>query len=223
MDYTKVLQGLKGAPMLIEYGHPLRPSPAVLNACVFWDIFDDLALFLEVAITSPPTPAMVQGGPTPKPITTKLHKYVFKWIPISGIIQITQDAGVTIDSEPRTLEREEIPPLYTDGKPGWEVLDDGVKYCIESKLFEMGLRDLAPEKPGQSKEKEEAPVAPVVVEAAPMPSTPVPMPPIPPSEPAPAPTAEVTPEPVFPSSTAGSGEGVSLDVEPAAAPEGSAS
>lgn len=149
-----LLKKLTGRYVSVEHAAPGRAAPEVLENVLLWDLFPQdgevpIALFIMVRkpIESPvqvgaTAPLNVQTGAAPRS-----HQFYFKWLQVGNIVSVTQYAGLSISEAKRRLDREETPPLYNDGKDGWEVLDEGVKYWIEKRLFELKLRDVAPTPP----------------------------------------------------------------------------
>lgn len=170
-----LLKKLTGRYVSVEHAAPGRAAPEVLENVLLWDLFGhpindgDVPVALFIMVRKPIESPVQVGATAPLNVQTgaapRSHQFYFKWLQIANIVSVTQYAGLSISESQRRLERQETPPLYNDGKDGWEVLDEGVKYWIEKRLFELKLRAVAPTPPAPPASKPANP--PVATPAAP--------------------------------------------------------
>ena len=183
MNFTKTLKALRGHPVVLQYGDPLRRVHEDIREGVCWDLFEDDQLTLLLTVNpnaEPPVPVMEPGDPPPAratgPNRTKTYSYTFRWLKTENIISVMHDTGITVDVGKRKLSKQAVPPIYTDNLRGWEQIDGRVRYNIERKLFELGYRDEEPTKPGATAQLVEGlaispePTPVVVVPAEPVPA-----------------------------------------------------
>ena len=147
----QLLRKLRGRSVSLEHAAPGRATPELLENVWLWDLFDDNALALLIMVRRAVEPDVTLNGQALPNLQatrpTRVHQFFFKWVATANIVSVTQYAGLSVSESQRKLSREDVPPLYSDGKDGWEVLDEGVKYWIEKRLFEMGWRAQAPTPP----------------------------------------------------------------------------
>lgn len=134
---TAVLQGLpKGHVVHVEYARGMGSSHVRLESVVFWGLYadDQLAVFVL---------ARQEAGSLDW--IPELH-----WVMTERIVSLSHDVGIHIDTRQRKLSRDGIQPLYNDTQPGWEKINEAVKYHLDRKLFEMQLLPTQPTPPGVS-------------------------------------------------------------------------
>lgn len=183
MSYVSILKSLKGYPVYLEHGYPERAAAEVVSSCIVWDLFENDSLVLLVTTRGnqrPPIPVLQPGQSLTKEELLAMEKkksdymyFEFKWVRVDRILFVKHDSGAFVDVVARQVAHEEIPPVYNDGKPGWEVMDQGVRYHIENRLYTMGYREFPPPKPGEKSVEHEVAASEVAVPEEPvaMPST----------------------------------------------------
>lgn len=153
MHYLNILKALKGRSIeQIEYSAPGRNCDIAISSNEFpivWDFFDNDKIVLVVTKREMTVP---KNG-----INQRVTIYLFHWIPVERIVALRTLLDIEIDGKSNLTRTQEFPMYFSQHK-GWEVVNDAVMYHVERRLFEMGLREHAPAKPGADFKASEKPV-----------------------------------------------------------------
>lgn len=165
-NYTPLLKVMRGRPAMIEVGDETRQAVDVVKGFV-WDVYFDNTILLMIIFSdeniekpkeviaaegeqykqqlaqqsarSQANPGVAQPAIHP-PISVVPHReWHFKWILVSNVIAVQTDGHVRINMGSRQLSKPKLDPLYNDGLPGWEILNNHISKAIVSKLKEIGL------------------------------------------------------------------------------------
>jgi hypothetical protein len=165
-NYTPLLKVMRGRPAMLEVGHESRQAVEVVKGFI-WDLYYENTILLmiifsdeniekpkdviaaegevykrllaEQAARIAANPGVAQPAIQP-PISVVPHReWHFKWILIDNVIAVQTDGHVRINMGSRQLSKPKLDPLYNDGRPQWEILNNHISKAIVSKLKEIGL------------------------------------------------------------------------------------